>query len=118
MKSFWLALSAIIVLIILVIVNGIYISNVTRNLEKMANELMPNDENAISLLEEYWKKQEGMICFAVSHNDVDEVNIAIDVLLEKCRSGEADGFYEYKARLVNSIIEIRNKERVHIHNIV
>lgn len=118
MKSFLFASSAILILILLVVANGIYISNVTKELEEMAKELTPDDISEIVEFSDFWKKNEGLICFAVSHNDVDELNIAVEVLIEKAKNGESDGFYEYKARLLNSIVEIRNKERLHIHNIV
>ncbi|MBE6664221.1 MAG: DUF4363 family protein [Ruminococcaceae bacterium] len=118
MKSILFASGAIIVLIMLVIANGFYISSATTKLEEMSKELTPNNESAILEISDFWKKKEGLICISVSHNDVDELNIAIEVLLEKAKNGESDGFYEYKARLLNSIIEIRNKERLHIHNIV
>ncbi len=118
MKSFLFAIGAVIILVVLVTANSIHISNVTNELEEMANKLTPEDESAISELSDFLKEREGVICLAVSHNDVDELNIAIEILLEKSKNGESDSFYEYKARLLNSIIEIRDKERLHIRNIV
>ena len=118
MKSFLFSILAIAVLILIVTVNGIYVSNVTRKLEDMALDLKSGDVDTLKAIQKYWKKHETIVCFSVSHNDVDDLNIAIEVLIEKSTSSEDDGFYEYKARLLNSIAEMRNKERVHIHNIL
>lgn len=118
MKAFWFASGAVLLLVALIIANGVYLSHVTDELEEMALELTEGDTEAVLSLQEYWKGHENIVCFSVSHNDVDDLNVALEVLIEKCRENESDGFYEYKARLINSIVEIRNKERVHIHNIL
>ena len=118
MKAFLFSSVAVVLLVALIVINGIYLSKVTDELEKMALELTEGDTDAVLSLQEYWKGHENIVCFSVSHNDVDDLNIAIEVIIEKCKSGEVDGFYEYKARLLNSIVEIRNKERVHFHNIL
>ena len=117
MKAFVLAISSILVLILLVIINGIYVSNVTEKLDSLASELKIDDSSDLEELEKYWKKHESIICLSILHKDVDNLNIAIDVLKSKQENGEASGFYEYKAMLLNYIEEIKNKDRVHFHNI-
>ena len=117
MKSFLFASGAIIVLIALVIANGIYISSVTDKLEKMAEGISLGDTEDVLAIKEHLEKHEKFICLSVSHNDVDELMISVEVLLEKIKSNEPDGFYEYKAKLLNAIKEIKEKERLHIHNI-
>lgn len=118
MKSFIISLCAVMLLVGMVIINGIFVGNVTNELLDEAENLTPESEEEFSSLYEYWKKNEGIICFSVSHKDVDNVNIALSVLKEKYENGDMAGFYEYKSLLSSYIEEIKNKERVHIHNIL
>ncbi len=118
MKAIILAVSSILLLILVVIINGIYVSHVADELNGMAKELTIENERGLEELEDYWKKKESIVCLSIPHDDVDNLNIAIDVLKSKQQNGEVGGFYEYKAMLLNYIEEIKNKERVHIHNIL
>ncbi|MBQ8545702.1 MAG: DUF4363 family protein [Clostridia bacterium] len=118
MKAFIFAGLSILILILIVVVNGIYVSSVSKELEELSTELSFDDKNGLEELESYWRKNETIVCLSISHNDIDNLNIAIDVLKSKQKNGEDSGFYEYKAMLLNYIEEIRNKERVHIHNIL
>ncbi|MBO5338396.1 MAG: DUF4363 family protein [Clostridia bacterium] len=118
MKAFIISIISSSLLVLMVIFNGIYIGNVTRRLDTMANDLKIDSKDEIDELESYWKKNESIICFSVSHKDVDNVNTAIEVLKGKYESGDMSGFYEYKSLLILYIEEIRDKERFHIHNIL
>lgn len=118
MKAFIVSIICSGLLVIMVIVNGIYVNNVTSKLDEIAQNLTISSQDELNEFEEYWKKNESIICFSVSHKDVDNVNIAIEVLKGKYESGDMTGFHEYKSLLILYIEEIRNKERVHIHNIL
>ena len=118
MKAFVVSIISTSLLVLMVILNGIYVVNVTKKLDEMANELKIDSQLEFDELEAYWKKNEGIICFSVSHNDVDNVNTAIEVLRGKYESGDTSGFYEYKSLLILYIEEIKDKERMHIHNIL
>lgn len=118
MKAFIVSIISTSVLVLMVILNGIYVGNVTKNLSEMTSNLKIDEEKGLADLEEYWEKNESIICFSVSHKDVDNVNIAIEVLRGKYESGDMAGFYEYKSLLSLYIQEIHDKERIHIHNIL
>ena len=118
MKSLIFSLCALILLVGVIILNGIYIKNVTSDLEDIAERIAWRDMESIESFKELWEENEHKICLSVSHKDIDNVNIAISVLEEKEKTGEKDSFYEYRALLLEYVKEIRNKERVHIDNIV
>lgn len=118
MKSLIFSLCALILLVGVIILNGIYIKNVTSDLEDIAERIAWQDMESIEAFKELWEENEHKICLSVSHKDIDNVNIAISVLEEKGESNEKDSFYEYRALLLEYVKEIRNKERVHIDNIV
>ena len=118
MKSLIFSLCALILLVGIIILNGVYIKNVTSELGEIAVSISWQDEASIENFKALWEKNEHIICLSVSHKDIDNVNIAISVLEEKIKSGEKDAFYEYRALLLGYVAEIKNKERVHIDNIV
>lgn len=118
MKSLIFSLCALILLVGIIILNGIYIKNVTADLENEAMKISWQDEASIQDFRELWESNEHKICLSVSHKDIDNVNFALSVLESKQKDGEKDSFYEYRALLCEYIKEIRNKERVHIDNIV
>ena len=98
--------------------NSVYIGNVTSELLEISNEISLNDSDALARAEYYWKSNEHIICIFVSHKDIDNVNIAFDVLNEKINKGDTVGFYEYTALLKNYVKEIGKKEQFHIDNII
>lgn len=118
MKSLIFSICAIIILVSTIIFNGIYIKNVTSNLENLANNISWQDEESIQKFRELWDESEHKICLSVSHKDIDNVNFALSVLEEKQKSDEKDSFYEYRALLYEYIKEIRNKEKLHFDNVI
>ncbi len=117
MKALIISLSAFAIMLGVTVANSLYIDSVTKNLDKMIDKLVPGDEAALCEAEKYWQENEDIICIFVSHKDVDNVNIAFEVLKEKMKNGE-DGCYEYIALLKNYVAEIKKKERFHINNII
>ena len=118
MKSLIFSLCALILLVGIIILNGVYIKNVTTDLENLAKKIAWQDMESIDAFKASWEENEHKICLSVSHKDIDNVNIAVSVLEEKQKTGEKDAFYEYRALLLGYVTEIKNKERVHIDNIV
>ena len=118
MKSLIFSLCALILLVGIIILNGVYIKNVTTDLENLAKKITWGDMESIDAFKVSWEENEHKICLSVSHKDIDNVNIAVSVLEEKQKTGEKDAFYEYRALLLEYVTEIKNKERVHIDNIV
>ncbi len=118
MKAFVISLCSVGILISIIIFNSIYINNVTDNLTEAAEKLTIYDSEGLKEFSDYWYKHEHKICISTQHNDVDNVTITLTVLEEKCKNGDEDGFYEYKALLILYIDEIRKKEKVHFDNIL
>ena len=118
MKAFVISLCVFLIALGVTIWNSVYIGNVTSELLEISSEISPNDSDALARAENYWKSNEHIICIFVSHKDIDNVNIAFDVLNEKINKGDTVGFYEYTALLKSYIEEIGKKERLHIDNII
>ena len=118
MKAFVISLCVFTLVLGVTVWNSVYIGKVTSELEAISNEISPSNKEALEEAEDYWKRNEHIICIFVSHKDIDNVNIAFDVLNEKMNNGDEVGFYEYTALLKNYIEEIGKKERIHIDNII
>ncbi len=118
MKAFVISLTALIVMILLIITNAIYISNKSQEFYTLASLLTPETNNEFITLYDEWKKAESIFSISISHKDIDNLNIALSVLKEKYENKEDDGFYEYKALLMNYIKEIKDKEAFALDNII
>ncbi len=118
MKAFVISLLILGVIIALIMINGIYVSNKTDELECIALTLTPETSDEFFTLYNMWSEIERIFCLSISHKDIDNLNIALSVLKEKYESKEDDGFYEYKALLINYIREIRNKEALSLDTVM
>ena len=118
MKSFVISLLAFALIIGAIAASSIYIRGVARELGDMVENFTPTDKEGFSRAMDFWEKNERIICIFVSHKDIDNVNLAFEVLEEKINNDDGGGFYEYRALLQKYIEEIGNKERLHIDNII
>ena len=118
MKAFVISLCVFTLVLGVTVWNSVYIGKVTSELEAISNEISPSNKEALEEAEDYWERNEHIICIFVSHKDIDNVNIAFGVLEEKIKNDDGGGFYEYLALLKKYIEEIGNKERFHIDNII
>ena len=118
MKSLIFSMCALILLVGIIIYNGIYIKNVTSDLIEKAENITYENKKSTEEFRKLWEENEHKICISVSHKDIDNINLALSVLEAKQKSGESDSFNEYSALLREYINEIKNKERLHIDNVV
>ncbi|MBP3495197.1 MAG: DUF4363 family protein [Clostridia bacterium] len=118
MKAFVISLIILIAIMALTVTNAIYINNKSEDFHALASLLTPETNSEFFVLYDEWKKAEGIFSITISHKDIDNLNIALSVLKQKYENKEDDGFYEYKALLMNYISEIRDKEAFALDNII
>ena len=110
MRASIISLFVFAILVLAIILNAIYINSIIGDL---TNEVMGLEiESYIEVMSVYekWSRHHFYICLGTPHDKTDKVEECFLVILEKARGGECEGFFEYKALLLNYLNDIK---RVH-----
>ncbi len=107
MKAFLLSALAFIVLCILVLWNGIYISKTVDKMRVEASKIvsLENEKEFLALCE-IWEKHKTMISISVPHTESDEMEKNLVILRTKFEDKILTGFSEAVALIVKAIDEI------------
>ncbi len=118
MKGFIISVCIIAVIFALIIVNSIYIINVTDNLIDKVNLLDSNSYIVMKEIMELWEKNSFIICLSSSTKETDKIEDMLSALEAMYEAGSFLGLDEKKALLINYIRLINTHEKVSIDNIL
>ncbi len=118
MRASIIAVAVLLLLSLIIICNGVYISFITNDLINEIKGLEPSDEKALNDAYEHWEKHHFYICLSSPHEKTDKIEESFIVLLEKAKTGENEGFYEYRAMLLNYIEEIYRIQAISLDSII
>lgn len=116
MKSFVISLSVLSVIIAAIVLNCIYINNVTDSLIFMTENLT-KEEESIKQLSEKWDKEKFCVCISTTHRATDDVEKNIEILKTKIEKSNFDDFEEYKKMLIIALEEVKKVEEVSLNAI-
>jgi len=117
MKAFIVSLSVILTIFVLTIVNSVYISHTTDTLINDAKLLNINDDSVQSFAE-LWEKKQFIIRISSSHDETHKIDEVLAVLKSKVNEGDASGFCEERALLVEYLTQIHEDETVSFDSII
>lgn len=107
MKAFLSSALALILLCALVIWNGIFISDVTRDMKGHAEKIDSiEDISELEKLEELWEKNKFIICISVPHRETDELEKNLQILRTKLENKTDTELAETVSLTVKAIDEI------------
>ena len=118
MKASIISICVFLVLVLGIIGNGVYINYITKDLTEQIAELEPEEYQELNSTYEHWSKHHFYICFSSPHDKTDKIEECFRVMLEKSRNGEDEGFYEYRALLLNYVDEIKRVQALSFDAIV
>ena len=118
MKASLISLCVFLILVILIVVNVIYIKNITSDFTKRIESLTPYDLSTCEEIYSDWSKNHFFICLSVSHDKTDKIEEAFLVTLEKIRHKDSEGFYENKVLLLNYIEEIKRLQMLTLDTVL
>lgn len=116
MKSFFISLILILLMIGGVAVNCIYINKVGSNLQQAAEQLpSPTRPDCLTLateLEKQWKKDAQWIHISVNHTIVDRIGEQASTLVACAQSKDLYGFWTARALLLDAVEDMQRLERI------
>lgn len=119
MRAFLLSALALIILCILVIWNGIYISKTTDKMRTEASKIVSlENESDFLALRELWDKHKAIISISVPHTESDEMEKAIVTLQTKFENNISFGFSEAVALTIKAIDEIKVHGTASLDNVL
>ena len=120
MRSFWGSVILFATLILFVILNGIYILDLSERIDEYAARL-EKEEDPTALLDELqdlWKQNRKFLSFSIDTATLDEIEKTILSLAVAHQSGDWYEFEKYRAYLSEAAREISRFERLDIENIL
>ncbi len=118
MKSFIFSICALTVLVILIIINSFYVSNVADNLINKVENLSYDSINEIEELKTLWDKKSFLISLSSSDKEIDRIDEAISILEKKSENQIQADFEETKVYLIKYIELIKEHEKITINNLL
>ncbi len=117
MKAFIVSLSIILTVFLLTIVNSVYVSHTTDALIKEASALNVEGDS-VERFAQLWKKKQSVIKISSSHDETHKIDEVLAVLESKVKEGNASGFCEERALLVEYLVQIQEDETVSFDSII
>lgn len=118
MRASIISLCIFVILVLVVIFNGVYINFITDDLVNEVMELDIESYEEVLAVYEKWSNHHFYICLSSPHDKTDKVEECFRVILEKAKGGEKEGFFEYRALLLNYIEDIKRVQSFSIDAIV
>ena len=120
-----LAAAVLIVLVAVIYATGyFYIDNTCEKTDEILKECViayTNGENVELLttkLENYWSKKERTLSIFMNHNDIDEVELAIENLTVHSKYKGNEMFYEYSSTIDILLHQIMEDTAFGMHSII
>lgn len=117
MKAFVISLSIILAIFSLTVVNSVYVSHTAELLIKEASALEIGN-GSVESFERLWEDKQFSIRITSSHEETHKIDEALAVLKAKDTEGDASGFCEERALLVEYLVQIQEDETVSIDSII
>ena len=116
MKSFIFSLVAVLFLVLLVILNGLYIKNATSELSKATSKIQSRQD--ADFLASMWQENKLLISFSASHKEIDKIEEQLEILKICLENDDKVGFLSSRSLLINCFEQIKRHEQVTLDNII
>ncbi len=118
--SYYIAASALVLMVIAVLLNAIYVRDTTDHILMLADET--DSENgsefsSLSELSDYWNKRIPILKLSLSKNELDEIQLAINEAQIFAENLDIEEYKISMARLRRAIESIKKREEFSIENI-
>ncbi len=118
MKAFAFSLIALILLCVIVFLNTMFISNVSEEMQQLANKIKSSPNiDMIKELEDIWNDNRLMISISVPHKETDELEKNLILLRANFENGDTMGISEINSLLIRSIDELEIHGTVSFDNV-
>ncbi|MBR2024642.1 MAG: DUF4363 family protein [Clostridia bacterium] len=117
MKGFIISVCIMVFILVLVIINSIYVTNITCELVEKIESLDSSYETYNALLN-LWDKNSFAIQLSSSTKETDKIEDMISAIGSLYKTGDFSGFEEKKSLLVNYIRLIKSHEKISLENII
>ena len=117
MKAFVFSLSTILIVFILTIINSVYVSHTANFLINEARMLNINDDS-VERFSSMWDEKQFIIRISSSHEETHKIDESLAVLKAKVNEGDASGFCEERALLLEYLMQILEDETVSFDSII
>ena len=122
MKSFYVALAILVLLVFAITLNYLYINNVSKHLLEMVSTIRTsspeNKGNHIDEIYSYWSEEKNKISMSVGYVTLNKMDDTISSLQIAYFDDEKYEFEHYLAILENSARELARLERFSVFNIL
>ena len=113
MRTFWISVGALTLLVIVILINAAYVGRITDEMQNSLQALpvcMQAEEKAQALLDR-WKKEKKVLELSVCAADIDELENQIFTLCVAARIGDEKAFEGARALCLLGLSRIQNLER-------
>lgn len=117
MKAFIISLSIVLALFILTALNSIFVNYTVSSLIEQAQSLQIGDDS-VKKFANTWNEKQFFIRLSSSHEETHKIDEAVKVLEAKVQEGNASGFCEERALLVEYLTQILEDEAISFENII
>ncbi len=117
MKAFVVSLLIILAIFVSTVINCIYVNNVTSDLIEAALSIQI-DDGSIQRFAALWEEKQFSIRMSSSHDETHKIDETLAILKSKEKEGDASGFCEERALLVEYLIQIQEDEVVSFDSII
>lgn len=122
MKTFYVSIILFFSMVVIIVVNAIYINNVTNSLQALTLQLSDTSDQYCDIklknLSDHWEKNKEIIGLSTNAIDINRISDHISQLKASTKSGETVDFEIAKQMLLNSIERIRHLEKITLSNII
>ena len=120
MKSFVVSIMLFLTMTAAIMLNSIYINNVTNNLTRMTESLQNDDDctEEVAKIAEYWSENIDIISISVNFHETEAVAEAILSMIAYADSPASPEFRYAKSRFLETLSEISLGEKITISNIL
>lgn len=120
MKDFWFAMVLFVIILGGVIVNSIYVSEISRELEGFADRINyeRNSEVLLDELQDFWNKHKKFVAISVDTSQIDSIEKIILSLRLAYDRGESFEFEKYRMQLSEVSREMARLETLSLQTVL
>ena len=120
MKTFVISIVLFVSMSLAIAINSIYINNVTNTVEALTSSLSETDDctSEVLYIYEHWKKNLRFISISVGFHETDAITEAILSMKIYANTPSSPEFRYAKAKILETISEVRIGEKITISNIL
>lgn len=122
MKTFYVSIILFFSMVVIIVVNAIYINNVTNSLQALTLQLSDTSDQHCDIklknLSNHWEKNKKIISLSANAIDINKISDYISQLKASAKSEETVDFEIAKQMLINSIERIRHLEKITLSNMI